>query len=136
MPLTARQLIKATVPSRKHAAASARIKELKRGKLPNGSIIYKAKIHTTATPDGQRKPPPPMYTYVTTLEINTKGYCIVSCSCEDFWAVWEVALNRKGAARIEYSNGEIPTVKNSSLHPGCCKHCYALLTRLVDKNVI
>jgi hypothetical protein len=136
MPMTARQIIKNTPRSRRDAAISAKIKELKKGTRPNGSVIYKAKIQTTRTPAGERKPPPPMYTYVTTAEFNPKGQCIVSCSCEDFWACWEVALAKRGAARIEYSNGKPANIRNPTGVLGCCKHCYALLTKLIDKNKI
>lgn len=51
----------------------------------------------------------------------------VSCTCDDFWSVWEFALNKKGAANIKYCNGEPPLIKNPRLVAGCCKHIYAVL---------
>ena len=76
-----------------------------------------------------------MYTYVTTVEITPKKYCIVSCSCDDFMYTWEYTLNKKGAARIEYSNGESSKDRNPMQIPGTCKHIYPFLSRLVDKGI-
>jgi hypothetical protein len=52
----------------------------------------------------------------------------------DFWSCWEYALSKRGAARIEYSNGEAPIEKNPQLIPGCCKHLYYLAQTLIEKN--
>lgn len=134
MTMTALQLMKFTTKSRRDNALSARIKEIKRGTLSNGSLIYKAKIMTTRTPAGVRKPPPPMYTYVTTVEVDKKKKCIVSCSCEDFLYFSEWTLSKKGAARIEYSNGEPSNDRNKTQVPSGCKHVYALLTKLTEKG--
>ena len=57
----------------------------------------------------------------------SKGNVKVSCECPDYWATWEVALKRQGAADIHFSNGDRPLVKNPSMVPGCCKHLYRLL---------
>jgi intein/homing endonuclease len=61
-----------------------------------------------------------MYTYVTTVEVSPKEKCVVSCSCEDFLFTWEYTLNKKGAARIEYSNGESSKDRNPQQIPGTC----------------
>ena len=134
MPMTALQLIRGTTRSRRDAASSARILEIKTGLLKNGNRLFKAKIQTTRTPAGQRKPPPPMYTYVTTVEVTPKQKCLVSCSCEDFTFFSEWTLKQQGAARIEYSNGDPSYDRNPTQALSGCKHCYALLTKLVDKG--
>ena len=51
----------------------------------------------------------------------------ISCDCEAFKFFFEVALHRRGAADIRFSNGEKPVVTNPQLTPGACKHCVRLL---------
>lgn len=63
-------------------------------------------------------------------KINEQKRVQVSCDCEDFCFTWEVALWSWGAAKIIYSNGEHPIVKNPGLVPGCCKHVVAVLREI------
>jgi intein/homing endonuclease len=59
--------------------------------------------------------------YVTVFVfLDTRLHVIVSCSCPDFKYRWEVALNHKEAAEIEYSNGELPVIRNPSMRPTFC----------------
>lgn len=67
--------------------------------------------------------------YVTHIDFLNKKDVKVSCSCPDFWARWEYALHKRGAADIVYSNGEPPVVRNPRMYPGCCKHLIALTNR-------
>lgn len=55
-------------------------------------------------------------------------------NCDDFWAVWEYALNKQGAANIGHSNGQPPNEKNPSMRPGCCKHLVAMSRKLIERN--
>jgi hypothetical protein len=136
MPMTARQLVNKTPKSRRWAAQYAKIKAVRHGKQENGNIVFKAKILTTNNPDGTKKPEPPVYIHITTAEFMPRGACIVSCTCEDFCFTWEYTLNKHGAARIEYSNGESSKDRNPKQIPGTCKHIYAFLTRLIDKGKV
>jgi hypothetical protein len=60
-----------------------------------------------------------------------KGNIKVSCTCDNFWSNWEVALHKKGAADIIHSNGKKPTVKNPTMLAGCCKHLFRLLDNVL-----
>ena len=72
--------------------------------------------------------------YVTVIIfLDTYLHVIVSCSCADFKYRWEVALNHKQAADIEYSNGELPVIRNPSMRPAQCKHLVALFNRIKDQ---
>ena len=45
------------------------------------------------------------------------------------------ALHKKGAADIEYSNGQMPDITNPGLHVQQCKHLCALYFRIRNKLV-
>lgn len=65
--------------------------------------------------------------YVTVIVfLDPRLHVMVSCSCADFRYRWEVALNRKVAAEIEYSNGELPVIRNPSMRTSSCKHLFKL----------
>jgi hypothetical protein len=69
--------------------------------------------------------------YVTVFVfLDRRLHVIASCSCPDFKYRWEVALNRKQAAEIEYSNGELPVIRNPAMRATFCKHCLALFTKI------
>lgn len=135
MSMTARQLLAKTPRSRRDAAIFTRVKEAKKGKKGD-NILFMAKTITTRKATGDKKTPPEPYTYVSTVEVlaKPKGAVIVSCSCDDFLYTWEYTLKRKGAARIEYSNGESSKDRNPQQIPGCCKHLYGFMTKLIDKS--
>jgi hypothetical protein len=61
--------------------------------------------------------------------------CMVSCPCERFTYYWEVALTKKGAAKIHYSNGDMPVVTNPNMLTGICKHLIALAKELTKKKL-
>jgi hypothetical protein len=72
--------------------------------------------------------------YVTVIIfLDTYLHVIVSCSCADFKYRWEVALNHKQAADIEYSNGELPVIRNPQMRPAQCKHLVALYNKIKDQ---
>ena len=134
MSMTMEQILKRTPANRKDKAVYVKIKELKSRKTSYSTIVYKAKTTSSHTTTGVKKRGQ-QSTYVTTIETNGK-MCVVSCSCEDFAYRWEVALNKKKAARIEYSNGEPPVDTNPSLIPGCCGHLVSLGLLLIRKGKV
>jgi hypothetical protein len=72
--------------------------------------------------------------YVTVIVfLDTRLHVVVSCSCPDFKYRWEVALNHKQAAEIEYSNGELPVIRNPTMRATNCKHLYALYQKIKDE---
>ena len=65
----------------------------------------------------------------------SKAKVLVSCSCDQFKFAFEYALTERNAARIQYSNGEFPVIKNPKLIPGGCKHCWVLWTKIVKAGI-
>jgi hypothetical protein len=132
MPMTMRQILAKTPPSRKEKAAVCRIREARVSSTDYGTTVYKAKIFSTH--DAQGNPHRgPRNIYVATVETNGK-MTVVSCSCQDFCFTWEVALARQRAARIEYSNGKDPKDRNPRYIPGCCGHLFKFGTTLIAKG--
>jgi hypothetical protein len=133
MTMTIRQILNSTVKSRKFASTFVRVKKVKIGrhKVTNAPVI-RCISNSTHNHKGERKNYKPN-DYVSTIEVYGR-YVVVSCSCDDFWAVSEYALAQRGAARIEYSNGEPPIEKNPQLIPTVCKHLYYLGSTLIAKG--
>jgi hypothetical protein len=88
-----------------------------------------AVTYTATDPKGYNIPKPKKYTSVVT-QISDKNHVEVSCTCDNFWSTWEVALHAKGAARIRFSNGEMPNIRNPRMIAGCCKHLVALINKM------
>ncbi len=59
----------------------------------------------------------------------------MSCDCAAFMYWSEVALNRKDAAPIIFSNGEDPLVRNPKLTPFPCKHLVRLTLLILNKGM-
>jgi hypothetical protein len=75
--------------------------------------------------------------YATMIDfIDLKDHVKVTCSCPDYCFMFEVALYRKGAADLIYSNGRMPNEKNSNRVPGMCKHLIRMCDLLVTKGKI
>lgn len=133
MPMTLRAVLKRTPKSRQYSSTWVKFKEIKLGKhKATNAPVIRSKTYSTHNKDGIRKNYTPNE-YVSTIEVHGR-YVVLSCSCDDFWAVWEVALASQGAARVEYSNGERPLERNPTMLPGCCKHLYKLGERLIEKG--
>ena len=127
MPMTIKQIMAKAGPQRKAASAYVDITSTKVKKNKDGMpmVVCKTQSKTTLQKKGtdskiKIKPKGAANTYVTTVEVYPSNKVIVSCSCDDFLYTWETALNLKGAARLEYSNGEMPNEKNPGNTPGCC----------------
>lgn len=137
MPMTMQQILDRTPQNRKQKAEYVRIQAVKVQKTSYQTTIYKAKIsstHNIVKDDAVRKRVTPT-TYVSTVETNGK-MVVVSCSCEDFMYTWEVALSKKKAARIKYSNGEMPDDRNPRMVPGCCAHLHKFGQMLISKGKV
>lgn len=132
--LTFTQILKRTPTPRVLAARFVRIVKLKTGHSRTTGRAYAAcqsysthhldaHGHAIRNKDKQQ--------YVTVVEfLDNKLHVNVSCSCPDFTFTAEVALAQRGAADIEYSNGEAPDIRNPHRIPLCCKHLVALYNRI------
>lgn len=134
--LTIHQIAKKTSRLRIEGARYVRFTDTKKGYLKNGNGFIAAASYSTHVigPDGRPKVNEQPSKYVTVIEfVDMKLHVHVSCSCADFTYRWEVALHNKGAAEIEFSNGEQPTTTNPSLKPAMCKHAYSLYMKIKPK---
>ncbi len=134
MPMTMKQIISKAGPARKAASLYVDLVRMKVKKSKAGNPLVVCKTKSSTTGQGKAKAKGSANTYVSTIEVLPSSKVIVSCSCSDFMFTWEAALNLKGAARIEYSNGELPNERNRNNVPGCCKHLVALGQSLIDKG--
>lgn len=143
MPLTAREILAASFPAVKEAAKHVVIKEddtLTPGhvNLPGNKKLHGAEkllARTFTERPGKRKT---YKTQVVSLDNEKRlwdGPIMVTCECDYFTYVCEVALAKKGAARIKQSNGEKPEVKNPKMVPTPCKHLHKLLSVIVKRRM-
>lgn len=129
--LTIHQIAKKTTRLRKEGARYVRFTDIKKGYLSNGNGYIAGASYSTHIigPDGRPVVNQAPNKYVTVIEfLDRRLHAKVSCSCSDFLYRWEVALNNKEAAEIEYSNGEWPSMTNPQGSARWCKH----LQRLYD----
>jgi hypothetical protein len=134
MTMTIRQILAKTPNDRKIRANYVKITELKRKANRDGSTLFLAKSHSFKDNEGNTKRVKGN-TYVTQIRAMGKSV-IVGCTCDDFWATWEVALHKQGAAPIKYSNGEEPNTRNPLNIPGACKHVCAMANMLIRKGYL
>lgn len=115
------QIIKLTPKDRQRLATTVKILKAKKGYDEQGRYILAAVTHSTEDALGRRIPSSQVVKYVSTVTyLDKKNHVLLSCSCPDFMYRFEVALNKKGAAVIEYSNGKRPRITNSEEVPGAC----------------
>lgn len=134
--LTIHQIARKTNKLRQSGAKYVRFTDFKKGydSLGRGFVASASFSTHIVSPDGQVRKNETRHKYVTVITfLNAKLQVSVSCSCSDFMYRWEVALNNKGAAEIEYSNGEQPTTTNPTLKTAMCKHAFALYMKIKDK---
>ncbi len=137
--LTAKQILQVSPLSRHKKAAQVAIRAIKvRRSIPDDMPMVLAKTQSTQKMKGgvpgKLLPDTKTNLYVTSIEVYPKGHLICACSCDDWKFTWEVAMAKRGAARVEYSNGELPTTRNPSKEPGACGHLIALLNHLIGKG--
>lgn len=134
-------ILKRTPQSRMQGASYCVVKSSKRGRTSYGTVVYSAKVYSTHDHNFVEKKYTPV-THVTTVETNikemnpNKRMVVVSCSCDDFKFVWEFALNKRRAARLDYCNGEPPVDTNPRLIPGCCRHIACFSQKLLRKGYV
>jgi hypothetical protein len=139
--LTIRQLLGYTPRSVKQNASYCRTVEEKKV-ARRGNPVYLGRILSTHKAGGVKKipPPPPEQHRVVIEGLMGEGtkvsdrYVKVSCDCGFFWSHCEVALNKKGAADIKFSNGKPPVEKNPAMIPLVCKHLVHALTRVFNRR--
>lgn len=61
------------------------------------------------------------------LPICKTKHIFVSCNCPRFLFFYEVALNKRHASDILFSNGELPTTTNPRLIVSSCKHILTVM---------
>lgn len=123
-----------TTNRRKEAAKYVQMLVSKSGYTQEGFGFFAVQSHSTHEYDYKAKvfvpaPAKPKYVTVVTI-IDDDLNCLVSCSCKDFLFRWEVALTTHGASEVEYSNGDMPVIRNPTLAPRCCKHLAKLFNKV------
>lgn len=136
--LTLPQIYAKTDELRRRNAQYVRFLRTKKGYNSKGQGFIAVQSHSTRTVDKNGKqisgPSDTKYISMVTF-IDKKLHVVCSCSCPDFMYRQEVALNKKGAAEIEYSNGELPTTTNSRMITYFCKHlCQIFFT--IEKQIV
>lgn len=145
MPITGRsgkltfpQIIRKGGHHREENAQFVKIVRLKTGYTPDGYAFAACQSYSThhITAKGYKVLNATRQRYVTVVKfLDAQLHCSLSCSCDDFKYSWEQVLHTKGAAELEYSNGEAPDVRNPLYQVGCCKHLVALYWQIKDRIV-
>ena len=136
--MTLPQIIKKTPRQRIEAAHYVKLLQIKRGYNEDGLGFIAAQTYSThewnpSLHSWVRSRNRPKYISVV-LFLDNKLHCKVSCSCPDFtYSGAEYILNKRGAADIEFSNGEAPSIKNPGMRPMCCKHIVRMYLSIKDK---
>jgi len=130
-----REILRNTPKDRRSLAEFVKILRIKKGRDKKGFAVAMAETVSLISPSGEAIKPSNRVKYLTTVTfIDSDLHVRVSCSCHDFLYRWEVPLNKKGAAAIEYSNGEPTRVTNPSNISGMCKHLVALYKKLKSQH--
>lgn len=141
MPMTLKQIVSYSTQDRVRSAREIAIIKVKPLRDRRGVLRITAQAYTPFnTKTWEKVANPNKYDLeITALTPKTTsimdGPVRVACSCPDFWATWEVALTHKGAAIIQYSNGEHPEVRNPNLRPGMCKHLLGLTGHILRSKL-
>jgi len=131
--LTLSQIIKKTGPLRIEGSKYVVITGMKKGFDSLGRPFVAGASYTTHIigPYGKPIVNKIRHRYVTVITfLDRQLNVLVSCSCDDAQYRTEYALHSKGAAEIEYSNGEYPSHTNPKLIPYCCKHVLGLYNKI------
>jgi hypothetical protein len=131
-----KSLMARTDEHRKQRAAYVKIIKTKIGhnKLGQGYIAAQTYSTHKVGADGRMVRNTNKHRYLTMLTfVDKKLHVVASCSCGDQTFRWEWANTQKGAAEIEYSNGEPPTTTNPTFKIGLCKHQVALVNLIKPK---
>lgn len=128
------QIAKKINNRRKANSVYVRILKMKKGYTPNGKGYVACQSYSSHVLDEYGRPvrtqdPNKYVTMMIFIDKKLNVKC--SCSCPDFLYRWEVALVNKGAADVEYSNGEQPDITNPKKIPAACKHMYKLYLKIL-----
>jgi hypothetical protein len=118
MGLTASSLLKNSLPYVTNAIGFVKVKQANKGKFRTVTeeLGKTPRIHSQTISS------------VNNLPLNNPNCRLkVSCDCEFFLYVCEVALHRYGSADIIHSNGEFPYETNPRGIPMICKHLVKIL---------
>ncbi len=123
--LTARQILEATKRSHPIVIQNAKkvrvqFRKVEAGKDSNGEFR-----EVIAICKGSSIPRQVTVRFYGPKDLSVKTW--ISCTCEYFLYVCEVALDKKGSSDIIYSNGDDPQVTNPRKTPRTCKHCVAVI---------
>lgn len=134
--LTLRQLYSKTDQERKERSRFVKIVKTKMGHNKQGLGYIAAQTYSTHKVNEQGKlvrnsDPHRHLTMITFL--NNKLQCIVNCSCEDYTYRYESVNSYKGAAKLDYSNGDPPVFTNPAMTNALCKHAVALYLKIQPK---
>lgn len=132
------ELYRRTSDERRYLAQFVRLKEMKSGRLEDGTAFVAAHSESMKRIDkhGFLVPVPARdrKTYVSAIVfIDKKLNVKVGCSCLDNLFRWEYSNAKKGAADIYYSNGQPPNMTNPMLKVSLCKHLAALYLKIAHK---
>ncbi len=131
--LTLPQIYAKTDQLRKINAQYVKLLKIKKGYNSQGKAYIVAWSHSTKTvnKDGFVVQGISSNKYITAITfLDKRLHVLLSCSCPDFLYRQEVALHKKKAAEIEYSNGELPNVTNPLMIPYMCKHCVSVYNKI------
>lgn len=135
--LTFPQIAKTTPNNRRLGSQYVKLLKVKTGYDDQGLAFIVAQSYSTkvwSEKQGIFVNNPNRDKYLTHVQfLDRKLHCKLSCSCPDFMYREEYALHKKGAADIEYSNGEPPTTTNPKQQIFMCKHLYKVYTIIKDK---
>ena len=143
MPMTIRQILDKSFPSVASASKFVVLKEdsslvpsfrrVPSNPKLNGAPKLVATMYSTADAHGAAKKGRSRRYKAVIAGMDkdkklSEGPVMVACECDYFTFTCEVALAKRGAAKITNSNGQPPTVTNPKMVPTACKHLYKLLT--------
>lgn len=134
--LTIQRILRESDRKAKIRAKRVKIGNVKIGLNRNDQLTILARTWSTIDDEGNPRSPKDYYrTRVTSLDKDSSGKplklsvgrVMVSCSCPyfPFWGC-EVPLTWRGAAKIHYSNGAPPDLRNPDYKKRVCKHTLKL----------
>lgn len=129
MSLNIHQISRRCSRRQRENAAFVRILKTQKGYTASGKGYVACQSYSTHVLNEYGRPVrnESPHKYVTMMIfLDTNLNVKISCSCPDFLYRWEWALHNRGAADIEYSNGDFPDITNPKYKPACCKHLYKL----------
>jgi hypothetical protein len=130
------QIVVKTFGQRMANATYVKILKFKAGRDKKGFAYAAAQTYSRQVVNVQGKivPATDKNKYVSKFTFLDKKLNVkCTCSCPDFMFTFEWALARKGAADINFSNGDPPDDRNPGYRPGCCKHLIALRKLIKQK---